>query len=165
MEESSKISLKLLYIALADELLAWYQYWTCFNSSQGKGRSDANPEFDQHAKEEMEHANLIMERIKQLGGVPFNNPCDWEKNGNPWKPVETRNVTEQLKMTIEAEETAIRFYSNAIKAVKEFDSTTHRLFRKLLADEQEHLYDLQQLLIEQDDENETPETDVVVIDK
>ena len=165
MDDFSKISLKLLYIALADELLAWYQYWTCFNSSMGKGRSDANPEFDQHAKEEMEHANLIIERIKQLGGVPFNNPCDWEKNGNPWEPVETRDVTKQLKLTINAESTAIKFYKNAILAVKNIDSTTHRLFRKLLADEQEHLYDLQQLLIEQDDEDQAPEPPVVVVEE
>ncbi|MBP5459705.1 MAG: hypothetical protein J6Y62_06065 [Clostridia bacterium] len=152
MEESSKLPLKLLYIALADELLAWWQYWTCFNSSMGKGKSDADPEFQEHAKEEMDHADKIMQRIKELEGVPFNDPCDWRKVGNPWSPCESRNVKSQLQLTMKAEEDAIRFYTNAARVMEPLDITTYHLFCDLLKDEQKHFDDIRQLLIEWIDE-------------
>ena len=65
------ISIKLLYTALADELLAAYQYWVCKNLSRGEGKFDVDPEFEQHAKEEMEHAAQLkvpLEADTNVGG-------------------------------------------------------------------------------------------------
>lgn len=148
------VSVKLLYTALADELLAAYQYWVCKNLSRGEGKFDADPEFDQHAKEEMEHADKIMDRLKQLGGNPFPDPKDWEKFSNDWDPVNFRDVKKQLLVTIKAEQTAIDFYRDAIEQVKGNDPTTHKLFRNILADEEEHIYDLKELLATFEDNSE-----------
>ena len=65
---------KMLVKALADEWLSVYQYWVCKNLARGEGRTDAIEEFDQHEKEEKEHADKLIERIKQLGGKPIFNP-------------------------------------------------------------------------------------------
>lgn len=140
-------SLKLLYTALADEWLAYYQYWVCRHLSRGEGKFDVDPEFEQHSKEEMEHVEKIILRIKELGGHPILNPKDWEKFSNPWEEVSTRDVKTQLEITMRAEQTAINFYREGINSLRGKDETTHRLFRNILGDEEEHLYDLRELYL------------------
>ncbi|MFA6694470.1 MAG: ferritin-like domain-containing protein, partial [Bacillota bacterium] len=77
------LSLKLLKTALADELLATYQYLVCVYSSNTKeDRSEADDEFEQHYKEEFVHADKIMKRIKELGGKVIPDPKDLEKYAN-----------------------------------------------------------------------------------
>lgn len=139
---------KMLITALADEWLASYQYWVCKNLSRGPGKSDADPEFDQHFKDEMEHADKLILRIKELGGKPIFNPKEWLVLGNPWTEVNTTVVKEQLGITIQAEIDAMEYYGKIIDYVKGFDEITMRLVRGILADEAEHLYDLQMLIEE-----------------
>ena len=141
----NEISIKLLYTALADELLASYQYWTCRHLSRGEGKFDVDPEFEAHSKEEMDHAEKIILRLKELGGTPIPDPKDWQEFSNPFTPVDTHGVKEQLQITMKAEETAIAFYKSAIEQTRGKDEVTHKLFRELLKDEEEHLYDLKEL--------------------
>ena len=136
---------KMLIKALADELLASYQYWVCKNLARGEGRHDAIEEFAQHEKEEKDHADKLMERIKQLGGKPIFNPNEWQVLGNPWTEVNTESVCEQLSITIKAEEDAIAYYEKMIDYCKGIDEVTMRLCRSILADECEHKYDLEML--------------------
>ena len=144
-EEQGENIMDLLMKALADELLASYQYWVCKNLARGNGRTDAIDEFDQHCKEEMEHADKLMERIKQLGGQPIFDPADWAKVGNPWTVVSTTSVCEQLDITIKAEADAIEYYNRIIGECKGRDEVTMRLCRSIMADECEHKYDLEML--------------------
>lgn len=139
---------KKLITALADEFLAAYQYWVCRNLSRGEGKSDADPEFEQHAQDELEHANKLILRIKELGGKPIFNPKEWLVLGNPWTEVNTTSVKEQLGITIQAEMDAMEYYGKIIDYVKGFDEITMRLVRGILSDEAEHLYDLQMLIEE-----------------
>lgn len=149
-EKTTEGVVKLLIKALADEWLAAYQYWVCKNLSRGSGKSDADPEFDQHFKEELEHADKLMLRIKELGGKPIFNPNEWLSLGNPWTEVNSTNVKEQLTITIKAENDAIDFYGKIINYVRGFDEITLRLIRGILADETEHAYDLNMLIEELD---------------
>lgn len=146
MAKKEKI-IEMLTKALADEWLASYQYWVCANLARGEGRTDAIPEFEQHFKEEMEHADRLMLRIKELGGKPITNPKDWQKLGNPWTQVKTDDVKKQLQITIKAQQDAIDYYDKLIDECKE-DEISKRLCRSIMSDEAEHLYDLQMLLQE-----------------
>lgn len=146
------LSIKLLYTALADELLASYQYWVCKNLSRGEGKFDVDPEFEQHCEEEMSHANTIMERLKQLGGAPIPDPKDWTKFSNPWDVVNFRDVEKQLEITMKAEQTAINFYSKALSQLKDVDEVTYKIFQNILMDEEEHLYDLKELYTQFEDD-------------
>lgn len=138
-------SLALLYTALSDEILATYQYWTALHSSRGEGKQDADPEYDAHFKEEWEHAEKIMERIKQLGGNPIPNPEDLKSFANPWTAISTRSVREQEKIFMIAELNASKFYKNALEQVKDSDPATHKIFKEILEQELEHLYDMKEL--------------------
>lgn len=149
-EKTTEEVVRKLVKALADEWLAAYQYWVCKNLSRGQGKSDADPEFDQHFKEELEHADKLMLRIKELGGKPIFNPNEWLILGNPWVEVNTTDVKEQLAITIKAENDAIAYYEEVIDYVRGFDEITLKLIRGILADETEHAYDLEMLIEEFD---------------
>lgn len=136
---------KLLIKALADELLASYQYWVCKHLARGEGRSDAIAEFEQHEQDEKEHAEKLMLRIKELGGAPIFNPNEWQTLGNPWTEVNTPSVCAELDITIRAEADAIAYYKKLIDYCKGVDEVTLCICREILADEEEHKYDLEML--------------------
>jgi bacterioferritin len=71
--------LEMLNAALSEEWLAYYQYWIGARVMEGPMRSEVEPELLEHANEELEHAEMIADRIIQLGGTPVINPKDWTK--------------------------------------------------------------------------------------
>lgn len=60
----------MLNAALAEEWLAYYQYWIGARVMEGPMRSEVEPELLLHADEELVHAVLVADRIMQLGGTP-----------------------------------------------------------------------------------------------
>ncbi|MFA5260058.1 MAG: ferritin-like domain-containing protein, partial [Candidatus Omnitrophota bacterium] len=73
---------ELLNKALADEWLAYYQYWAGSKVAVGRMRGIVAEELAEHANEELEHANKLADRIIQLGGSPLLNPAQWNKECN-----------------------------------------------------------------------------------
>ena len=59
--------LQQLNEALAEEWLAYYQYWVGARVMEGPMRSEVEPELLAHATEELAHAELVADRIIQLG--------------------------------------------------------------------------------------------------
>ena len=137
----------MLYSALADEWLAYFQYWAAYNCTRGKGKTDVDPQFQQHAKQELEHADMIISRIKQLGGRSIckvkllDELCSVPNEGAC-----TQSPVELLKITIEAEKNAISFYKQLESVSRGADPTTNRMAKQILEDQEEHLYDLTMLL-------------------
>ena len=139
--------LKLLNKALADEWLAYYQYWACSKVAVGRMRGIIAGELAEHAKEELEHAEKLAERILQLGGTPLINPDQWKKEANcsydePSNP-NTRKLVEQ---NIKGEQCAIGVYSSLLKLVEGKDPVTAHLVLEILEDEVEHEEDLEAIL-------------------
>ena len=64
--------------ALAEEWLAFYQYWVGARLIEGPMRSEIEPELIEHANEEYEHAIMVADRIVQLGGTPLLNHNLWK---------------------------------------------------------------------------------------
>ncbi len=71
--------IEMLNAALSEEWLAYYQYWIGARLMEGPMRSEVEPELLVHANEELSHAELVAERIIQLGGTPVINPTEWTK--------------------------------------------------------------------------------------
>ena len=144
-EDKTMKIVEMLTVALADQLLSAYQYWVCKNMVRGNGRSDVIPQFEQHYKDELEHADEIMLRIKELGGNPIPNPSDWVEIANPWKEINTKSACKQLDITIQAQQDAIDYYNKIIDFCRGNDQVTMRICRSILTDETQHLYDLKML--------------------
>ncbi|HSV27578.1 MAG TPA: ferritin-like domain-containing protein [Sedimentisphaerales bacterium] len=139
--------LKLLNRALADEWLAYYQYWVGSKIAVGRMRGIIAGELEEHANEELEHANKLTDRIIQLGGTPITNPEQWKKESNCGydEPVDpnTRKLVEQ---NIKGEQCAIEVYKKLLAKVEGKDPITARLILEILTDEVEHEDDLEAIL-------------------
>jgi bacterioferritin len=61
----------MLNETLAEEWLAYYQYWIGARLVEGPMRSEIEPELLLHADQELGHAVLVVNRITQLGGTPL----------------------------------------------------------------------------------------------
>lgn len=145
--ETEKL-ISLLKQALSDQICASYQYWSAQNMTRGTGKADADPQFEAHAYEQWEHARMLIQRIKQLGGFPFFNLQDVFSTCTSHAAcgAQSHNVCELLQITIQAQKDAIQLYKNIIKCSQGVDPTTHQIAKKILADQQQHLYDLTVLL-------------------
>jgi len=133
--------------ALADEWLAYYQYWVGAKVAVGPMREAVVAELEQHATEELNHAVMLVNRIIQLGGEPIIEPKEWYKLTNcGYSAPKDPKVKKLLKQNIEGEQCAISVYSKLIKMVEGKDPISYNMFVSILADEVEHEEDLQALV-------------------
>jgi bacterioferritin len=139
--------LKLLNKAFADEWLAYYQYWIGAKVAKGPMKDAIIAELVQHATEELSHAELVSERIIQLGGTPLTTPKDWFDWTNcGYDPPNDPFVRTLLEQNIQAEQCAIGVYDSLMKLTEGKDPITYNVALTILEQEVEHEEDLQALL-------------------
>lgn len=135
--------INLLNKALSDEWLAYYQYWIGAKVVKGPMKDAVISELDLHATEELTHAQLLVTRIVQLGGIPVLNPENWFKLTNcGYDAPEDPFVEEILNQNIKGEQCAIRTYSKLMDLTREGDPVTYDIILQILTDEVEHEEDL-----------------------
>ena len=138
--------LKMLNGAFADEWLAYYQYWIGSRVIKGPMKDAVIVELEEHSADELRHANLLSERIIQLGGSPILEPNAWyEYSGCGYAAPEEAYVEEILKQNINGEQCAIEVYNKIADFTKDCDPITHNLATEILQEEVEHEEDLQKL--------------------
>ena len=138
--------IKLLNKAYADEWLAYYQYFIQAKVIKGIMKDAAVIELIEHANDELRHANMVADRILQLGGTPLLNPKEWFTQTNcGYEEPKEFDVVSLLNDSIKGEQCAISTYSNIADIVKDKDIITYNIVSEILADEVEHEEDLQAL--------------------
>lgn len=143
--EASEV-INLLNRAYADEWLAYYQYFIESKVVKGIMKDAAIAELDQHAADELRHANMVADRILQLGGTPLLHPKEWlEQTNCGYDAPENPNVLSVLDDAIKGEQCAIATYNNILEITYEKDIITYDIVSSILADEVEHEEDLQAL--------------------
>ena len=73
-EGDVETTIKILNDALATEIVCVLRYKFHSIAAQGIHSESVKQEFASHATEEQEHADMLAERINQLGGKPNFNP-------------------------------------------------------------------------------------------
>ncbi|TQD25340.1 ferritin-like domain-containing protein [Methanolobus vulcani] len=137
----------LLNRALADEWLAYYQYWIGAKVIKGPMREAATAELIEHANDELRHADMVSNRIVQLGGTPVLSPQEWYDITNcGYEAPEDSFVKKILEQNIKGEQCAIQVYSNILEKVKDKDPVTYEIVLQILTDEIEHEDDLQAVM-------------------
>lgn len=98
--------------------------------------------------EELEHAEMLAERIVQLGGTPLIRPKDWYDVTNcGYEAPEDEFVVSILEQNIEGERCAIRVYKELIDNLRGKDDVTVGIIANtILPDEIEHEEDLEAIL-------------------
>lgn len=137
--------LQLLNEALATELVCVLRYRRHYFMAKGiESKSVAN-EFMEHAGEELGHADLIAERIVQLGGEPDFSPDSLTSRSHA-EYVAGDTLVSMIREDLIAERIAIDSYRAMIEFLGDKDSTTRRMLETILAVEEKHAEEMADLL-------------------
>lgn len=138
---------KLLNGALATELVCILRYKRHYFTAHGLASPRIAEEFLEHANEESAHADLLAERIVQLGGEPDFNPDTLTKRSHADYDA-SLDLKAMLRANLVAERVAVESYRQMIQLIGDKDPTTRRILEQVLADEEEHADELADLLKE-----------------
>lgn len=117
---------------LADELTAISQYMVHSEMCDTWGYEKLHKAIEKQAKEEMHHAESLIQRVLFLEGIPVVSKLNPIKIG--------KTALEIVKNDEQAELDAIRAYNNAIALAGEVaDQATADLLTGILKQEEEHL--------------------------
>jgi bacterioferritin len=137
--------LKRLSAAIASEWLSYYSYWYGSIVAIGPMYESISKHFEEHAEEEKEHADKLVARLYELGGLP---PFDFSEltsiSSCPYPMYEDNNecVRVLVKQQRNAEACAVANYEAFIDALGDTDAVTTDLLTSILATEYEHLTDM-----------------------
>jgi bacterioferritin len=137
--------LRLLNEALATEIVCVLRYRRHHYTAAGIHAQAVAQEFLEHANEEQGHADLIAERIVQLGGEPDFNPEGLMTRSHSEYSA-TGNLLEMIHENLVAERIAIESYGEIIRYLGDDDPTSRRMMEEILATEEEHAEDLRMLI-------------------
>lgn len=136
---------KLLNEALATEIVCVLRYKRHYFMASGIHAEGVAAEFLQHANDEQGHADQIAQRIVQLKGEPNLNPEGLLMRSHA-EYVEGTTLQDMIKEDLVAERIAIDSYREMITYLGNDDPTTRRMMEEILAVEEEHADDMQNLL-------------------
>jgi bacterioferritin len=137
--------LKLLNEALATEIVCVLRYRRHYFMADGAVGQAIKGEFLKHAQEEQAHADLIAERIVQLGGEPDFNPQSLAGRSHS-EYVAGETLASMIEEDLIAERVAIESYTEMIAYLEGVDSTSRRMLEGILANEEEHAEELASML-------------------
>jgi bacterioferritin len=143
--------LKILNEAYAEEWLAYYQYWLGAKVAAGAMRASIVKEFEEHSKEEHEHATMIANRIIELGGTPLLSPSDWEKKAHcKYDAPKDECSIHLVKDNLKSERCAIQRYQNLADMCFGKDHKTYSIAVHILKEEIEHEQEMEDFLTDLD---------------
>jgi bacterioferritin len=130
---------------LATETVCVLRYKRHYYTATGLASDSVKAEFLEHAGEEQEHADMVAERIVQLGGEPDLNPRSlMDRSHSDY--VEGTSLKSMIEEDLVAERIAIETYMEIARWLGDGDPTTRRLIEEILQKEEEHAEDLVSLL-------------------
>lgn len=139
--------IRVLNEAYAEEWLAYYQYWIGAKLVTGQFKKGVEEEFLEHAKEELEHADMLANRILQLGATPVINfdelsklaKCKYES------PVNEDSLS-LVTQNLDSERCAIGRYQGICEICFGKDHETFRIAEYILKQELEHEQEMEDFL-------------------
>jgi len=137
--------LKLLNEALATEIVCVLRYRRHHFMARGIDAKSTADEFLVHSNEEQGHADLIAQRIVQLGGEPDFAPDSLASRSHA-EYVTGKTLVDMIREDLVAERIAIDSYRDMIQYLGSKDPTTSQMLKGILAVEEEHADELADLL-------------------
>ncbi len=139
--------IRILNEAYAEEWLAYYQYFLGAKLAEGILRPSVVHEFEEHAGQEYAHADMIADRIIQLGGTPVLNPDDFSKLAKcKYEAPINPDTTTLVKQNLDAERCAIGRYQGLCDLTFSKDYETYRVCAHILKEEIEHEQEMEDFL-------------------
>lgn len=132
--------ISLLNESLAAEIACMLRYRRHFYLVRRTQDVELMGELLDRANEEQRHADLIAERIVQLGGEPDLAPLSACVAQGHY--TDDSSVMEMVREELAAERIAIAGYENLLRYIGRDDVVTSRLISEILAEEKEHAGEL-----------------------
>ena len=144
--------IRALNEAYAEEWLAYYQYWIGAKLASGQFKKGVEEEFLEHAKEELEHADMLANRILQLGGVPVINPDDFSKIAKcKYEAPLNEDTLSLVTQNLASERCAIGRYQGICEMCFGKDFETFSISKHILKEELEHEKEMEDFLKDMND--------------
>jgi bacterioferritin len=140
-----KTVVRILNEVLATEIVCVLRYKRHFYMATGIHAQSVAEEFQEHAKEEQSHADIVAERITQLGGEPNFSPEGLAIRSHS-QYVEGTSLLDMVREDLVAERIAVESYSEIIRYLGDDDPTTRLAMEKIMAKEEEHADDMKKIL-------------------
>ena len=137
--------ISILNDVLATEIVCVLRYKRHYYMATGIHAQAVAAEFLEHANEEQTHADIVAERITQLGGEPNFSPEGLSTRSHS-QYVEGKSLLDMVREDLVAERIAVESYTEIIRYLGEDDPTTRRAMEKIMAKEEEHADDMKKLL-------------------
>lgn len=131
-------TIALLARAYAGELETVQNYLANSVWLDGLGAQEVSESLAEEMTEELGHAQKLAHRLKQLGACPPGSLKLERKQKSLQPPAESTDVLSVVQGVLDAENEAIAYYRQIIKASEGKDHVTQDLAVKLQADEEEH---------------------------
>lgn len=130
-EDRRKKVTEVLNKARAMELQAIHQYMNQHYNLDDLDYGELAANLKLIAIDEMRHAEMLAERIKELGGEPVTEPAD--------KVEKAQSVEKIFPFDAKLEDDTVDIYNQFLLVCRENgDSTTMKLFESIIDEEQEH---------------------------
>lgn len=138
--------------AYCDEMQIFHYFWYVGINMEGIGLVTYATQLKTQATGELTHAELLADRIAELGDKAPSDPAEWKNYSTigSLDPVKHLTLRSALERAVEFEGKAVENYSNLVKeATNVNDYVTRRLAETILADEvkdEQHTEDILQHL-------------------
>ena len=142
-------TIDILQSVLATELVCVLRYTQHSIVASGIASESVKAEFAQHASEEQEHVMAVAERINQLGGAPNFDPQGLASRSASEYSTGS-DLVAMIRENLVAERIAVDHYRELIRFFADDDPTTRVMIESILAVEEEHVSDMQDLLVTHD---------------
>jgi bacterioferritin len=105
-------------------------------------------EFEQHADQELKHADQLADRIQQLGGVPIFDLQEIASKAAAIgvRPEQGASLTEMVIENLVLERRQVEAYSALIREIGEKDLVTREILLQILAETEAHASELSDFL-------------------
>jgi bacterioferritin len=144
-DANREVVLKLLNEALATELVCVLRYRRHYYMAEGVLAEAVKKEFLEHSIEEQGHADLLAERIVQLGGAPNFDPAGLASRSHA-EYQEGATLEDMITEDLIAERVAIESYREMVEYIGSRDSSTRRILERILGVEEQHAEELASML-------------------
>lgn len=132
---------RLLNEALATEVICILRYKRHYFMTAGVNGRRVKAKFLQYVAEEQGHADLLAERIVQLGGKPDLSTERLLIRSHA-EHVEGESLVEMITADLVAERISIDSYRAMIASIGDDDPTTRQIVERILAQEEAHAENL-----------------------
>jgi bacterioferritin len=136
---SSDRVIELLRKAYSDEIETVMNYQTNAIILDGVRAEEIKESLQTDIQEELGHAEMIGQRLKQLGARPPGSAEFTARQDSLQPPEDSTNVISVIRGVLDAEEDAIETYRNLVEAAEEAnDPVSEDIAVTILADEEAH---------------------------